>query len=245
MNWFDYFLITVIGLSVVFAAMRGFLREVISLVAWVVAFVAATQLGRYLEPVVQEYVSSAGIASILAFVGVFIGVLLLMAGLGWLLQLLASSVGLSWMDRMLGMVFGLARGILVVTVGFLVYLSFRPDPPELVSRSQLAPHFVAGARQLGFLLPEGSVLLGRLGEGYTRLERQFAAMGPAVLEAARAVDRMGRRPTGREDEAEPLLLPGISQARAAPVPPKAAAAPTDRDAQELERLMKDLTGAPR
>lgn len=235
MNWFDYFLITVIGLSVVFAATRGFLREVVSLLAWVVAFVAATQLARFVEPTVAGMIGNAGIASIASFVGVFVAVLLVMALLGWLLQMLASSVGLSWMDRMLGMLFGFARGILVVLVGFMIYLSFQPEPPELVSRSYLAPHFVAGARQLGGLLPEGSVMLGRVRDGYATLETQFAVMGPAVAQAAAALNGGKGQPAA--DEGVLLVLPELD---AKPKPKAGPALPTPNEAAELDRLMKDL-----
>ncbi|MBF0284552.1 MAG: CvpA family protein [Magnetococcales bacterium] len=189
MNWLDYFILFVVGLSTVFAALRGFLREVISLVGWVASFMVASQFQGALEPQLHSVVKNGTLAGLLAFGILFVATLIVMGIIGHLLKLLASSAGLSALDRGLGMFFGLGRGALIVTVGFMIYLSFDVDPPGLVNQSVLSPTCINGARQLGRLLPEGSAMLTALKESYGRFEQSREEVDQAgqLMEKLRSV----------------------------------------------------------
>jgi membrane protein required for colicin V production len=117
----DYILIAVILISVVFGAIRGFLRESIALLAWLVGLWLAWRYSSLLEPhlggaladtELQEWVARAIILIAVVIVG-----WLLASLLSYLVQRSGLSLGL---DRMLGSVFGLVRG--AVIVGFAVML---------------------------------------------------------------------------------------------------------------------------
>lgn len=119
MNWLDAVIVGVLVLSVAFSLWRGFVREVISLAAWVLAFWIAVRYTPKLEPLIGPYVpESVGAGA--AFVTLFVATLLVAAIVNALVGRLVKSTGLSGFDRALGAVFGLARGLVVVALLALV-----------------------------------------------------------------------------------------------------------------------------
>jgi membrane protein required for colicin V production len=119
MTWFDYAVLGVIGLSMLVGVFRGFIREVISLAGWVAAAVLASSLAA----TVAEWGPAGGspVARVaIAFVLVFLAIVLLAGLLGWLLANLVKAAGLGLADRILGAIFGFVRGLLVVLVAVML-----------------------------------------------------------------------------------------------------------------------------
>jgi len=118
MTCFDYVVLFILIASIVISTMRGLVKEILSLAAWVIAFLAANAFAVQLAPIMPF--AEESIRLILAFVALFIGVHLLM----WILSLAIDSVitalGLKPVDRTLGSVFGAARGCVIVLVLMLV-----------------------------------------------------------------------------------------------------------------------------
>ena len=110
----DWVFLAVLLTSLLLGAWRGLVYEVLSLVSWLVAFVAA----QWLAPTVAGYLPMSGASEMMryaaAFVVVFIVVVMAVSLLAWLMQKLMSSVGLRPVDRVLGAVFGLARGVVIL-----------------------------------------------------------------------------------------------------------------------------------
>ena len=121
MTLFDYAVLIIIGLSVVLGVIRGLVREVLSLIAWVVAFVAAGLFGVWLAEALPVDVGTAELRLLAGYAGVFLVVLVLMSIAAVLASKLVKAAGLGVEDRVLGVLFGAARGMLVVMV--LVLLS--------------------------------------------------------------------------------------------------------------------------
>ena len=117
----DYILIAVILLSVLFGAIRGFLRESIALLAWLVGLWVAWKYSGLLEPHLGGALAGtalqAWVARLILLLAVVMAGWLLAALLSYLVQRSGLSLGL---DRMLGSVFGLVRG--AVIAGFAVML---------------------------------------------------------------------------------------------------------------------------
>lgn len=112
----DYIVLLILAFSVLFGAIRGLVREVLSLAAWVVAFVAANALAPHVARLLPAGMASEEIRLIAGFVGVFVLVLVAMSVLAVMGSKLVKIAGLGGADRALGGVFGLARGLLVVMV---------------------------------------------------------------------------------------------------------------------------------
>jgi len=131
MTVFDYAVLTVVGLSVLLSVIRGLVREVLALLAWVVAFVAASLFGGKLAALLPAGIPSEELRLLAAFIGIFFVVLLMMGLLAVVISRLVKSAGLSVEDRILGGMFGLARGLVIVMVLVLLAgLTTLPKKPE-------------------------------------------------------------------------------------------------------------------
>ena len=131
MTIFDYGILAIIGVSVLLSLMRGFLREMIGLVAWLVAFYVAQRYSVEVAPLLPQTMPNESLRMLAAFAAVFLCALLVASLLGISLYALVRNVGLGPFDRTLGVFFGLARGILIVGVlvllGGMTSLSQRSD----------------------------------------------------------------------------------------------------------------------
>ena len=120
MTVFDYAVFGVVILSVSLGLWRGVVGEVLAILAWVLAFFVARLAGPSVAPLLATRIADPGMRIAVAWVLVFIVVLLLLALVRQLLKLLLRTVGLGWLDRLLGACFGVMRGVLVVLFGVLV-----------------------------------------------------------------------------------------------------------------------------
>jgi len=122
----DYILIAVILLSVVFGAIRGFLRESIALLAWLVGLWVAWKYSGLLEPQLGGALAGTALQPWVARLILLLAVVMVGWSLAGLLSYLVQRSGLSLgVDRMLGSVFGLVRG--AVIAGFAVMLGQAAD----------------------------------------------------------------------------------------------------------------------
>ncbi len=116
MMLFDYAVLAIVGFSVLLGVIRGFVREVIALASWVVAFVAASAYGGAVAPLLARQIPDDNWRALAAVVVVFLVVLVVINILAMLASKLIKSAGLGIEDRLFGSVFGLLRGVLVVLV---------------------------------------------------------------------------------------------------------------------------------
>ncbi|MBI3344132.1 MAG: CvpA family protein [Gammaproteobacteria bacterium] len=130
MTWVDYAIIGIIALSALIGLLRGFVREALSLTAWVVAIWVAVEFSGRLAPVLTQYIPVPSLRLIAAFAALFLGILILIGIINFLIVRLLAKTGLGGTDQMLGVVFGIARGVVVIAI--LVLLAgatpFPKDP---------------------------------------------------------------------------------------------------------------------
>jgi membrane protein required for colicin V production len=129
MNWVDYLLIAIIGASALISLVRGFVRELISIVVWIAAFWLAIVFARPLADALSHTIESTTLRIAVAFAAVFIGTLLVGALVGFLAGLLVDKTGLTGTDRTIGIVFGAARG-LILTALLILALGLTWMPQE-------------------------------------------------------------------------------------------------------------------
>ncbi len=120
MTAFDYAVLTVISASVLLGLWRGVMSEILAIAAWIVAFLVARVMAGEVANWLSGQIAEPGLRLAVAYILVFVGVLLVFAIARMLISLLLKAVGLGLLDRLLGASFGVLRGILVVLVAVLV-----------------------------------------------------------------------------------------------------------------------------
>jgi membrane protein required for colicin V production len=154
LNWTDFTIIGIVAVSTLISLVRGFVREAISLLTWVVAFWIAFKFTSIVATFFGNYIKTPSFRLILAFALIFIIVLILGGLVNFLISELINHTGLSGTDRVLGMVFGITRGVLLISVLILLgeMTAFHNDP--WWQNSTLIPHFHSIVNWLHGLLPE-------------------------------------------------------------------------------------------
>ncbi|MDD4616532.1 MAG: CvpA family protein [Alphaproteobacteria bacterium] len=174
LNTLDYIVIFVILLSAALAAMRGFVREFVSLVAWIGAYIVGTNFYGPAIPIAHHFVKSPKVGEWLAMAIMFTGVLIVLLIAGYFVSKLVKGQVLTTIDRSLGFLYGLARGALVVC---LVYLTAkiliwpdinmppekqaenedRHEPPALLVKAKTRPVMEFGANVLMQFVPKDMI----------------------------------------------------------------------------------------
>lgn len=120
MTAFDAVVLLVVGLSVVLAFVRGFVREVLALVAWGVALILAFRYSGIGAGWVPGHDLGPAVKQAIAFAAILIGTLIAGGLLGLLVAKALRAAGLGFVDRLLGAAFGFARGAVLVLLGVLI-----------------------------------------------------------------------------------------------------------------------------
>ncbi len=128
MTSFDYGVLIIIGLSIIFSVMRGMVREVLAILGWVAAFYVGRTYTDQVLPMMPIDIPSESLRVLAAFLVLFLATLLLASLLGIALSAIIRKVGLGWFNRLLGAMFGVIRGLLVVCV--LVFLAGLTSAPQ-------------------------------------------------------------------------------------------------------------------
>ncbi|MFZ3358590.1 MAG: CvpA family protein [Xanthobacteraceae bacterium] len=152
----DIVLIVVMLISGLLAMVRGFMREVLSITAWILA--AAVTLYSYgkLLPYAKEYFNSDLVAAIAVVGGVFVITLLVVSVLTIRVSDMVLDSRVGALDRTLGFLFGLGRGLIIVVVAFQFFIWLVPDHSQ--------PEWVRGAKSRVVLTGTGQWLLSMLPE---------------------------------------------------------------------------------
>jgi len=130
MGWVDLLIIVVIIISALIGLIRGFVKESISLASWIVAGYIAfryfTPLAELLEPYIESPIIRAGTS----FSILFVSSLIVGAIVNFMASQAVAKTGLTGTDKSLGVVFGAARGGLIVTMIVLLLATLTSWPSE-------------------------------------------------------------------------------------------------------------------
>jgi membrane protein required for colicin V production len=155
MTWVDGAAIGIVVLSALFSLVRGFVREVLGVGAWVGAALAALSGYKYVQPYVASVVAAKNFVVPVSAAIVFIAVLIVLSILSAWIGGLVRESALSSLDRSLGIVFGVVRGGIIVCLAYIGLSLFLvpAEWPAPVTNARFLPYAHAGAVMLVSLLP--------------------------------------------------------------------------------------------
>jgi len=165
-NALDIAVLAVLLLSGLFAMMRGFVQEVLSIAGWIGAALVTLYGLPQARPIALQYISSPTMADVAAGAALFLSTLLVLSIITHYIAKQVRGSMLSHLDRSLGFVFGLARGALIVCLAYMVAVwLYQPKEgsakeaagvklPVWLTDAKTRPYLDLGADVIGAALPE-------------------------------------------------------------------------------------------
>ena len=154
MIWIDLIIVAIIVISALISLVRGFVKESISLASWIVAGFIALRYFKALADVLEPYVESIIVRQATGAGILFVCSLIVGAIVNFMVSQLVSKTGLSATDKSLGVVFGAARGVMIVILIVMAFaLTPAPSNP-LWEESILIEYFASMAGWIKDIMPD-------------------------------------------------------------------------------------------
>ena len=156
MTTFDFVVIGIIILSGYFAYSRGFVREALSIAAWINASFLAFYAFPYVLPLFERVIPKGILANVAAAAVLFILALMVLHMISNSLARRVKDSSMSTIDRTFGLLFGLARGLIMVCIVFIALNWILPggkERPRWFADARSIPYLEAGAGKMRTYLP--------------------------------------------------------------------------------------------
>jgi membrane protein required for colicin V production len=114
MNGIDIAIASLLLISIGVGVIRGAIREVMNIVGWVLAYIIAHAFAPDLAPYFSEWIGEPAARTVVSWIAVFLGVVVLCSLVTSLLTEVVRKLGLSAVDRGVGALIGFARGVLIL-----------------------------------------------------------------------------------------------------------------------------------
>jgi len=173
----DVLVILAVLVSAGYAAYRGFVNETLSIVAWAAAAFATLYCAPALAPVLRARISTPLVGTVLAYVGIFLVVLIPLSFIAYRFSENVKSSPVGVLDRSLGLVFGIVRGLVVVAMAYIVFTLFVPVRDD--------PHWIRDARLMPVIRSTSEILLSLVPD------QHFGGSHPAAPATAPATAQQG------------------------------------------------------
>jgi membrane protein required for colicin V production len=137
----DYVIVAIVGVSVLLGLFRGFVREAVALLSWLLGIWLAWRHSEFVYPylggLLETPAQKAWAARAIVLLLVLLAGALAGAILAWITH---TAAGLSIVDRLLGVLFGFTRGAVLVGLGVIVGQTLQLDGESWWKRSTLMPY---------------------------------------------------------------------------------------------------------
>ena len=155
MNWVDTVVLLVVILSAIVAFARGFVTEALGVGAWVGAYFLSGGLASSVRPMMRDWLGNPDIADPAAYAAVFLFGLIVLSILTGMIGSAVRSSSLGGIDRTLGMVFGIARGVLILAAAYVAATFVLPTDrwPDSVVQARSLPYIYNTATMIVQFLP--------------------------------------------------------------------------------------------
>ncbi|WP_340150066.1 CvpA family protein [uncultured Sneathiella sp.] len=151
----DAVILVILLISAIFGFIRGFVKETLSVAGWVGAVFLSLYLFPLLQPIAREFILNLLIADILTGAVIFILSLVILSYISHAISEKVKASSLGALDRSLGIFFGLARGVVLLGIAWLIFVQFIPekDRPDWVLQAKMLPLIEGSGEFVARLLP--------------------------------------------------------------------------------------------
>lgn len=139
----DWVILAIVGFSTLISIQRGFVKEALSLVTLIAAMIVSRLFGAEASTLLLDWIDTPAIRYVTAYAGLFIATLIVGGLINSAIVQIVRMAGLSGLDRTLGMVFGFARGVLILVVITAVLARLGVSDTSWWQESVFIPEFVA------------------------------------------------------------------------------------------------------
>ncbi len=150
LNFFDMVILAVIAISALYALLRGFVHESLSVLAWVGAGAAALYFGPWLAHRLHGTLEGWP-ALIVGYGGIFLAVIIPLSFISHYVGRTVQQSPIGMVDRFLGAIFGVARGVALIAVCYLLFSFVVPQARQ--------PSWMTGARLMPLIRASSHVIL--------------------------------------------------------------------------------------
>ncbi len=145
----------IVGYGVIRGLFRGFIRELAAIAGVAAGFYVAYVHYQTISPRLMHWIHHSAYANIIAFILLFCAVVMIFAGAGMILRLIMKVALLGIVDRVLGAIFGGLKGALIVSLLFILLVSFLPaGGAKILSDSKLSPYVNTVSKAMVMMIPK-------------------------------------------------------------------------------------------
>lgn len=184
LNPVDIVVIVVLLISALMAFARGFVREVLSMAAWVGAAIGTLYLFPVAAPYLRQHIDTQYVADGVTILGLFTGLMIAFSLVTHTISDRVQQSSLSAVDRSLGFAFGIVRGAVLLSLAYMFALWLWPEQPTWLAQAKARPFLATGAETLRDLIPDANL---------TPAQREAERARRRIIEAEeaqRALDRL-------------------------------------------------------
>jgi membrane protein required for colicin V production len=193
---FDLIAVAILGVSALVGFVRGATREMMTVLAFILAVLISVFALRFSGPLFRHSVHPDWLGNALAIVVVFVVAYIIIRLLGGMLTKgIHSTEHLGTVDRTIGVGFGLVRGLVLLGVFYLVFNAATPPErvPHWISKAAFYPLAGASAKVMSALAPHGSAVASRVAPALERAVRDGAHDRPPASNKGAGYDSSSRR----------------------------------------------------
>jgi len=142
MNWIDFIIIILLVFGLARGFINGFIKELASLLALILGIWGAIKFSSFTAERLYDYFDMTGkYVGIIAFLVTFVIIVIIVHFIGLLIDKFADKVSLGFLNSVLGLVFGVFKSALILSVIFVVLNAIDAKhhflPRETIENSRL------------------------------------------------------------------------------------------------------------
>ena len=154
MNLLDMSIVVILGFCMIRGLFRGIVKELSSIIGVFGGFYAAYTYYMVLARLISKWLPNITYMKIISFLFIFCAVFLIISVIGIIIKYILNISFLAWIDRIFGLIFGLIKGGLIVSILVIALTAFLVKGAPVVSKSILAPHVTMLSEKMIKVVPK-------------------------------------------------------------------------------------------